>query len=196
MISSIVLIKKDISYVVEGFVMNEKVVLVDKENNKIGTIDKLKAHQEGGRLHRAFSIFVFNSDDELLLQKRVAEKYHSAGLWSNTCCSHPRPRESFEKATKRKLEQEMGFTCELEKAFDFIYKKKVGDLTEWELDHVFVGRYDGEPNPNPKEVSEWKWISPSKLKKDIQEHPDKYTAWFKVIIKKHFSKLEKTLEKL
>lgn len=176
--------------------MNEKVVLVDEENNKIGTEDKLKAHQDGGKLHRAFSIFVFNSEGEVLLQKRAAEKYHSEGLWSNTCCSHPRPGEPFERATKRKLKQEMGFTCELAKAFDFIYKKKVGDLTEWELDHVFVGRYEGPLDPNPHEVSEWKWIAPSLLKRDIEEHPERYTPWFRVLVKRHFSKIEKTLKTL
>ncbi|NIQ07167.1 MAG: isopentenyl-diphosphate Delta-isomerase, partial [Candidatus Korarchaeota archaeon] len=157
----------------------------DEEGKRIGTAEKLKAHQGGGQLHEAFSIFIFNSDGELLLQKRVAGKYHSSGgLWSNTCCSHPQPSESLNHATHRKLKQELGFTCDLQKAFDFTYKEEVGDLTEWEYDHVFVGYCDPQPDPNPKEVADWKWIAADKVLEDVHSHPEEYTSWFKLLVEK------------
>lgn len=159
--------------------MAERVVLVDESDKKLGTEDKLKAHRKG-KLHRAFSIFVFNKKKELLLQKRAESKYHCGGLWTNTCCSHPRPDENLEEAAERRIKEEMGFKCEMERIFSFVYRAEFDNgLTEHELDHVFLGEYDGNPDPNPEEVGDWKWVKPQKLKKDIQENPEKYTPWFK-----------------
>ncbi|RLJ08892.1 MAG: isopentenyl-diphosphate delta-isomerase [Candidatus Aenigmatarchaeota archaeon] len=159
----------------------EKVILVDEKDNEIGTEEKIKAHQNGGKLHRAFSIFIFNSQGQMLIHRRAAIKYHSPGLWTNACCSHPRPGESLKEAVHRRLKEEMGFDCELEESFSFIYKADVGNgLTEWEFDHVFTGRFDGEPEPNPKEVDDWKWMNIDELKKDIEQNPEKYTPWFRI----------------
>jgi len=161
-----------------------EVILVDENDNEIGTEEKMKAHQEG-KLHRAFSIFIFNSKGELLLQKRAKSKYHSGGLWSNTCCSHPMPGEALEKTVHRRLKEEMGFDCELKEIFSFTYKAKFDNgLIEHEYDHVFIGKFDGKPTPNPEEVDEWKWIDVEELKKGIQENPDNYTYWLKASIDK------------
>lgn len=160
----------------------EHVVLVDTNDSPIGTMEKLEAHQKA-LLHRAFSILLFNTKGELLLQKRAGTKYHSGGLWSNTCCSHPLPDETMEQATKRKLLQEMGIEVNLEFAYKFIYKADLDkNLTEHECDHVFIGQFDGVPNINPDEVEDWKYISLSKLKEDIRKQPDQFTAWFKLIM--------------
>jgi isopentenyl-diphosphate delta-isomerase len=160
----------------------EHVVLVDNNDNPIGTMEKLEAHQKAV-LHRAFSILLFNSKGELLLQKRAAGKYHSGLLWTNTCCSHPLPDESMEQATKRKLLQEMGIEVELEFAYKFIYKAELDkNLIEHEYDYVFIGQYDGDPTINPDEVDDWKYINLIKLKEDIRDNPDQYTAWFKLIM--------------
>ena len=158
----------------------EKVILVDENDNVTGIEEKIKAHKDG-KLNRAFSIFVFNSKGELLLQKRAKEKYHSGGLWSNTCCGHPRPNESLEGAAHRRLKEEMGFECALVhlKSAGFIYKVKVNDLFEYEYDHIFVGKFNQAPRPNPQEVEDYQWIDQEKLKKDILANPDKYTYWFK-----------------
>ncbi len=162
----------------------EHVILVDKNDKELGTEERIKAHREG-KLHRAFSIFVFNSKGELLMQRRAANKYHTAGLWSNTCCSHPQPGEPIEKAVHRKLKQEMGFDCMLEKKFSFIYKVNFENgLWEHEFDHVYIGQFDGRPNPNPEEADEWKWINIDELKKDIKKHPGRYTPWFRIAIEK------------
>ncbi len=160
----------------------EQVILVDKNDKEIGREEKLETHKKG-KLHRAFSIFIFNSRNKLLLQQRAKTKYHSPGLWSNSCCSHPRPEESLEKATRRRLKEEMGIECPLKEIFSFIYKAKVEDLIENEFDHVFVGRFNGEPKINKDEVMDWKWISINELKKDIKENPQEYTPWFGIIIK-------------
>jgi isopentenyl-diphosphate delta-isomerase len=159
----------------------KKVILVDKNDNQIGTEEKMKAHIEG-KLHRCFSIFIFNSKGELLLQKRAKEKYHSGGLWSNTCCSHPRPNKKIEEEAKKRLKEEMGMDSELQEVFSFTYKAKVGDLIENEIDHVFFGTFDGRPKPNPKEVEDWKWVNPDEIKKDMKENPSKYTPWFRTIL--------------
>ncbi len=160
------------------------VILVDKNNKKIGIEEKIKAHKEG-KLHRAFSIFVFNSKGELLLQQRAKTKYHSGGLWSNTVCSHPKPNETYKQAIHRRLKEEMGFDCELKKEFCFIYKAKLdNDLIEYEYDCVFVGIFDKDPIPNPEEVMDYKWVSLIDLYKDIEKHPEKYTEWFKIALKK------------
>jgi len=167
-----------------------EVILVDENDNEIGTEEKMKAHQEG-KLHRCFSIFVFNSKDELLLQKRAKSKYHSGGLWSNTCCSHPIPGEPIEKTVHQRLKEEMGFDCELKEIFSFTYKAKLdNNLFEHEYDHVFIGNFDGKPTPNPEEVDEWKWVDLEELKKGIQENPDNYTYWFKASIDKVISYLK------
>ncbi|KPJ71327.1 isopentenyl-diphosphate delta-isomerase [Parcubacteria bacterium DG_74_3] len=164
-----------------------KVILVDERDKEIGVEEKLKAHIEG-KLHRCFSIFVFNSQGELLLQKRTKTKYHSGGLWSNTCCSHPEPNRNLKEEAKRRLKEEMGIDCDLKEVFSFIYQAKVkakkGYLTEYEFDHVFVGKFDGNPKINPEEAEDWKWEKPDKTKKDIEENPEKYTSWFKMIFER------------
>ena len=165
----------------------EKVILVDKNDKEIGIGEKMKIHREG-KLHRAFSIFVFNSRGELLLQKRAKSKYHSGGLWTNTCCSHPRSGESTERAAHRRLKEEMGFDCELKEIFSFTYKAKLdNDLFENEFDHVFIGNFDDNPLPNPKEVDEWKWVNLEELKRDIKENPTNYSYWLKISIDKTIS---------
>ena len=166
-----------------------EVILVDENDNEIGAGEKIKTHKEG-KLHRAFSIFVFNSKGELLLQRRAKSKYHSGGLWSNTCCSHPEVGESLEKTVHRRLKEEMGFDCELKEILSFTYRTKLDNgLIENEYDHVFVGNFDGEPSPDPEEVDEWKWIDVKELKKDIQENPNNYTYWLRVSIEKVISHL-------
>ena len=160
--------------------MIDYVILVDKDDNPIGREEKLKAH-ELGLLHRAFSIFIWNTKGELLLQKRSLSKYHSAGLWTNTCCSHPRPSEDIMEAAHRRLQEEMGFDCELKKAFHFTYTAKLdAGLTENEFDHVLVGTHDTDPIINPDEADEFKWASMEWIKEDMTTHPDDYTVWFKI----------------
>ena len=160
----------------------EEVVLVDESDQPIGIAEKIAVHRNGA-LHRAFSVFVFNSSGELLLQRRTSTKYHSRNLWSNTCCGHPRPDESIERAARRRLKEEMGFDSTLTPLFKFLYRAKLEDgLVEHEYDHVLVGRFEGVPTPNPKEVSDWKWIELNALKTDLKEHPDRYTYWFRISI--------------
>ncbi len=162
----------------------EEVILVDEADNPIGTEEKLKAHRDG-KLHRAFSIFVFNSEGKLLLQQRALSKYHCGGLWANTCCSHPRHGEGTEAAAHRRLKEEMGFDCPLEEAFSFIYKAKFDNgLTEHELDHVLIGKYDGSVKSNPDEVASWNWVDVETLKGDMKENPDRYAYWLKVAMGK------------
>ena len=163
----------------------EKVILVDENGKEIDVEEKLAAHQNGGKLHRAFSIFVFNSKGETLLQKRAKEKYHSALLWTNTCCSHPRPGKSLIEACHRRLKEEMGFDCDLEEKFSFVYRVNFENgISENEFDHVFFGRFDGQPHPDLKEVSEWKWVAPEELKEDIKKNPEKYSYWLKISLNK------------
>ncbi len=165
----------------------EKVVLVDENDKEIGTEEKIKTHREG-KLHRAFSIFIFNSKDEVLLQKRAENKYHSGGKWANTCCSHPRPGENLQEAVHRRLKEELGFDVDLKEIFTFTYKVKFGnDLSEYEYDHVFIGTFDGEPKPNPEEVSDTRWIKLDELKNDIEENPDNYAYWLRACIDKVIS---------
>lgn len=169
----------------------DQVVLVDKNNNRIGIGEKIKAHKEG-KLHRAFSIFIFNSKGELLIQQRATTKYHSGGLWSNTVCSHPKPDESFEQAVHRRLKEEMGFDCDLKKVFAFVYNTGLqNDLIENEYDCVYFGKYNGKTNPNYKEIMDYKWITIRELMQDIVKNPEKYTVWLKLILKrKEFIKLK------
>lgn len=163
----------------------EEVILVDKYNNQIGICEKLKAHKEA-RLHRAFSIFIFNSKGDLLLQQRAKEKYHCGSLWTNTVCSHPRPNETLDNGVHRRIKEEMGFDCELKELFSFVYRAEFENgLTENEYDFVFIGKYDNESiMPNPDEVMDYKWISITDLKDDVLKNPKKYTPWIKIILEK------------
>jgi len=170
--------------------MEEFVVLVDQDDQKLGLMEKQQAHV-AGLLHRAFSVFVFNSKGELMIQQRAASKYHSPTLWTNTCCSHPRDNETYEQAAHRRLEEEMGFDCELEYKFNFIYKAHLeNDLIEHELDHVFIGTFDDEPKLNPEEVMAYRWVELDDLKKDMEKNPQNYTAWFKIIFEHYVSYIE------
>jgi isopentenyl-diphosphate delta-isomerase len=159
----------------------EYVILVDENDQEIGSMEKQEAHEKG-LLHRAFSVFVFNENNELLLQQRALTKYHSAGLWTNTCCSHPRIGETIEQAAHRRLMEEMGFDCELTSKSSFIYKAAFENgLTEHELDHILVGTFNGEISFNPTEVKNIKWISLEELEIDLINNNQNYTAWFKII---------------
>lgn len=170
--------------------MEEFVVLVNEKDEKLGRMEKQQAHV-AGLLHRAFSVFVFNSKGELLLQQRAESKYHSPLLWTNTCCSHPREDESYLEAANRRLKEEMGFDCELEEKFHFIYKAKLGEkLFEHELDHVFTGFYEGEICINKEEVQDFQWISMEDLMSDMKNDPEKYTIWFRIIFDEYLVKLE------
>ena len=160
--------------------MKEELILVNEDDQVIGIGEKIQIHLIGA-LHRAFSVYIFNSDDQLLLQKRSSTKYHSQGLWSNTCCGHPRLGESIEEASRRRLSEEMGFDCEVREVFEFIYHAKLDNgLSEHEYDHVVVGRFDGSPTPNRDEVDEWKWVDLMTIKLDIEKHPEDYTYWFRI----------------
>jgi isopentenyl-diphosphate delta-isomerase len=160
----------------------EYVLLVDEQDNEIGVMEKLQAHQEA-LLHRAISIFVFNDQNELLLQQRAAEKYHSPLLWTNTCCSHPRPGELLLDAAYRRLREEMNMECALSFEFSFTYKAVLEDgLTEHEFDHVFFGHSNRLPVPNPEEVADWKYLSLEQIDAEILARPEAYTAWFKIML--------------
>jgi len=159
----------------------EKVILVDSTDRQIGTMGKMEAHQLEGKLHRAFSVFVFNKNKELLLQRRAHDKYHSGGLWTNTCCSHPHPGEDTIAAGKRRMKEELGINCVLEEAFTFIYQAAFdNETTEYEFDHVLIGRYDGELRLNYEEVESIKWLSLSEIAIWIKKYPDDFTVWFKI----------------
>jgi isopentenyl-diphosphate delta-isomerase len=158
----------------------EEVVLVDRQDNPQGTMEKMEAHRKA-LLHRAFSVFIFNRKGEMLLQRRAPNKYHSPGLWTNACCSHPRPGEDTLEAAKRRLKEELGFTTDLEKSFDFIYRSEFDNgLTEFEFDHVFTGTYDETIHPNPEEVSDQCFQTLDQIRAGLVSHPDNYTAWFHV----------------
>ncbi|MBL7867925.1 MAG: isopentenyl-diphosphate Delta-isomerase [Flavobacterium lindanitolerans] len=168
----------------------EKVILVNERDEQIGLMPKLEAHEKA-ELHRAFSIFILNSKNEVMLQQRASQKYHSPLLWTNTCCSHQREGESNIQAGNRRLMEEMGFSTELKELFHFIYKAPFDNgLTEHELDHVMVGYFDGEPVINPEEVENWKWMDIDAIKEDMQLHPEKYTVWFKIIFDEFYHFLE------
>lgn len=162
--------------------MNDLVILVDEYDNEIGTLDKLEAHKRGV-LHRAFSVLIFNSAGELLLQKRADNKYHSGGLWTNTCCSHPKPGEQTAEAAQRRLYEEMGLTCETNFLYKFLYRAELdNNLTEHEMDYVFTGICDANPVVNTHEAADWKFISLAELRQDVLRHPNTYTFWFKEIL--------------
>ena len=169
----------------------EQVILVNKNDEQIGLMPKMEAHEKAV-LHRAFSVFVFNDKNELMLQQRAAEKYHSPLLWANTCCSHQRDGEANLAAGKRRLQEEMGFVCELEEKTSFIYKAPFDNgLTEHELDHIMVGFYNDDPVINKEEVESFKWMSLEAIKSDIEIQPEIYTAWFKIIFDKYYEFINK-----
>jgi isopentenyl-diphosphate delta-isomerase len=161
--------------------MEDRVVLVDENDAEVGTLEKQRAHTEG-RLHRALSVFVVNSRGEMLLQRRAPAKYHSGGLWTNACCSHPRPGEPVHQAARRRLREEMGIDCALESAFEFTYRAPVGaGLVEHEYDHVFLARYDGDPRPAADEVDGWRWAPVAELEDELARAPERFTPWFRLV---------------
>ena len=158
---------------------SEQVVLVNERDEETGRMGKMEAHQQG-LLHRAFSVFVFHPDGRLLLQRRADGKYHSAGLWTNTCCSHPRPGEDTALAARRRLWEEMGIDTAVEHRFHFIYRAPFGNgLTEYELDHVFFAVHAGEPSPDPTEASAWRWVRPEVVTDELANDPEAFTVWFR-----------------
>ncbi len=158
--------------------MLQEVILVNENDEQIGVMEKIAAHEKA-LLHRAFSVFIFNSNGLMLLQKRAVSKYHSPGLWSNACCSHPMPGEATHDAATRRLHEELGFTTSIEKAFHFTYKATFDNgLTEHEFDHVYLGHYDGSIYPEPNEVDTYKYLSISEIQKEITEYPGSFTPWF------------------
>ena len=171
--------------------MEEKVILVSEVDEQLGLMAKMEAHEKG-ILHRAFSVFIFNKKGELLLQQRALDKYHSPGLWTNTCCSHQRDGESNIEAGKRRLQEEMGFNCDLKELFWFVYKASFDNgLTEHELDHVMIGHYEDNPIVNLDEAAAFKWMTLEDVKKDMELQPELYTEWFKIIFNEYDQRLVK-----
>lgn len=157
----------------------EQVILVDAADEPIGAAGKMEVHQKG-ELHRAFSVFAVNERGEILLQRRAAEKYHCGGLWSNSCCGHPRPGEATEAAARRRLREELGIQAPLERVFAFTYRAEMpGGLTEHEIDHVFFGQVEEDPEPDPREVEAWRWASARDIREELDSRPDSYTPWFR-----------------
>jgi len=155
-----------------------QVILVNEKDKPVGVAPKMEAHQKG-LLHRAFSVFIFNAKGEMLLQQRANHKYHSGGLWTNACCSHPNPGEETRAAAQRRLKEEMGFNVPVEKIFDFVYKTELDNgLTEHEFDHVFAGEYNGPVDPDKNEVMDFCYKDMQETRNSMQSHPEKYTAWF------------------
>jgi len=170
--------------------VEEKVILVNENDEQIGLMPKLEAHEKAV-LHRAFSVFILNRKGELMLQQRAAHKYHSPLLWTNTCCSHQRDGETNLEAGNRRLIEEMGFDCELKEIFSFIYKAPFDNgLTEHELDHVMIGEYENDPKLNKEEVHSFKWMTLEAVKNDMELHPEIYTEWFKIIFEKFYNHLQ------
>ena len=167
----------------------EYVILVDKDDNEIGQMEKMKAHEEAA-LHRAFSVFLFNSQAEMLIHQRAQHKYHSGGLWTNACCSHPRPGEATEAAAHRRMMEELGMDCEVSEQFSFLYKRALDHgLTEHELDHVFIGKYDDLPNFNEDEIAACKFIAVKDLMESIKSEPEMYTEWFRIVCQDYGQKI-------
>ena len=172
----------------------EQVILVNENDEQIGLMPKMEAHEKAV-LHRAFSVFIFNSKNELMLQQRAAHKYHSPLLWTNTCCSHQRDGETNINAGTRRLQEEMGFTTSLKETTSFIYKAPFDNgLTEHELDHIMIGYYEQAPVINPDEVEDWKWMPLEDVRTDIAAQPELYTAWFKIIFEKFYKHINTTHE--
>ncbi len=160
--------------------MIEQVILVNEQDEEIGSIEKIEAHRKA-LLHRAFSVFIFNGKGEMLLQQRALSKYHSPGLWTNTCCGHPRPGEPVDAGAARRLKEEMGFEVPLKKIFDFVYKTEFENgLSEFEFDHVFTGVYNQRPDPDPREVNDYCFRSSEDIERDLITHPERYSSWFKI----------------
>lgn len=173
--------------------MSDNLILVDKDDKEIGSAEKEECHKSM-RLHRAFSIFIFNSSGELLIHKRSSHKKTWPGFWTNSCCSHPRVGEELEKSAERRLKEELGFSCPLQHLFSFQYQAKFdGVYGEHELDHVFIGTYDGPVEPDKDEVEQWLFINVDDLKRDIKKNPEKYTPWFKLCIDGVLQRMEKSL---
>jgi isopentenyl-diphosphate delta-isomerase len=171
--------------------MLQEVVLVNERDEQVGIMEKMEAHRKA-LLHRAFSVFIFNAKGEMLLQRRALNKYHSAGLWTNACCSHPMPGEDTEKAALRRLNEELGFSTSINKIFDFVYKSGFDNgLTEHEFDHVFVGNYDGSIKPDKSEVSDYCFMSLPEIENSLQLKPANFTAWFHIALPKVKSWKEK-----
>ncbi len=167
------------------------VILVDELDNEIGSMEKLQAHLEA-KLHRAISVFVFNDKKELLLQKRASGKYHSANLWTNTCCSHPKPKENTVDAAKRRLKEEMGLECDLKPVFNFTYLAKLENgISEHEFDHVFFGFTNDKPKLNLEEASDYNYLSLDKIEKELTQNPERFTVWFKLIFERVKNELNK-----
>lgn len=165
----------------------EEVILVNQNDEQVGVMEKMKAHEDAV-LHRAFSVFIFNGEGQMLLQQRALSKYHSAGLWTNACCSHPRPGEETINAAKRRLQEELGFSANIKKVFDFVYKAGFENgLTEFEFDHVFIGHHSGDIAPDPKEVMDIAFVSMDTILQSLETEPDKYTAWFHIAFPKVYS---------
>ncbi len=170
--------------------MEEQVILVDTNDQAVGLMPKMEAHEKGV-LHRAFSVFILNDKNQLMLQQRALHKYHSPGLWTNTCCSHQRDGEDNISAGKRRLQEEMGFETELSEVTSFIYKAPFDNgLTEHELDHIMIGHHNDAPDVNPEEVANWKWMALEAVRDDIMHHPEHYTAWFIIIFEQFFEKIK------
>ena len=172
----------------------EEIILVDECDNPVGFETKLKAHENGGKLHRAFSIFIFDAAEKMLLQRRAKEKYHFGGLWTNACCSHPKRGETLQDAARAKLRQEFGFEVELNRIFSFVYRASDAEsgLTEYEFDHVFHGEFNGEPRPNPDEIDDWKWVYLAELRADLEGNPHDYTPWFRIALPRVIQNLPDT----
>jgi isopentenyl-diphosphate delta-isomerase len=165
----------------------EQVILVNENDEQVGLMEKIEAHEKA-LLHRAFSVFVVNDKNEIMLQQRALGKYHSPGLWTNTCCSHQRDGETNIQAGKRRLMEEMGFVTDLKELFNFIYIAPFDNgLTEHELDHVMIGSYNDAPHINPDEVASYKWMTAQNIKEDMEQQPEIYTEWFKIIFEKYYS---------
>jgi isopentenyl-diphosphate delta-isomerase len=165
----------------------EEVILVNTMDEVLGTMPKMEAHEKAV-LHRAFSVFILNEQNQLMMQQRAAHKYHSPLLWTNTCCSHQRLHEGNIEAGKRRLREEMGFETDLSAMFSFIYKAPFDNgLTEHELDHVLLGYYCEDPIINPEEVADWKWMDLESVAIDLKNNPNDYTAWFKIVFEQFYS---------
>ena len=176
---------------IENKMREEQVILVNEKDEQIGLMPKMEAHEKA-ILHRAFSVFIFNDKNELLLQQRAANKYHSPLLWTNSCCSHQRNGERNIEAGKRRLQEEMGFVCELKEVTSFIYKAPFDNgLTEHELDHIMIGYFNENPIINREEVENFKWMTLEEVKNDMEVHPEIYTEWFKIIFEKYYSFISK-----
>lgn len=171
----------------------KNVVLVDENDQVLGTMEKLQAHKEG-RLHRAFSVIIFNDEHEMLIHKRASEKYHCGGMWTNACCSHPRLNETPKTAALRRMQEEMGFTTTIDYVGKFIYRTEFENgLIENELDHLFVGRFNGIPSPNPEEVEDFKYIGIDELRMDILHNPQNYTVWFIKIVEDYLNEFNELI---